>query len=158
MSQAQDTIAVSHQHSGTFQATGTGRSSFKGFQPFECTSYPSFRSHSSQYPTPRTKVLEGLPSGPSLRPIGVRHSNETSVTNFAQDVEKGSNRSSRDVLAEYIVPVLDKGAKSALTRPVSRWTKFRVWYNPYRQVSVSLKADRCASIAQMAAASSLRPS
>jgi hypothetical protein len=48
--------------------------------------------------------------------------------------EKGESDNDGQNIAAYVVPVLDKGVKSALTKPVSRWTKFRVWYNPYRQV------------------------
>ena len=40
------------------------------------------------------------------------------------------------VLARYIVPVLEKGVKTALAKPASRLTRFRVWYNPYRMVSL----------------------
>ena len=40
-------------------------------------------------------------------------------------------------LEHYLAPVLHKGVKTALRQPVGRWTKFRVWYNLYRQVSTS---------------------
>lgn len=39
---------------------------------------------------------------------------------------------------EYSVPVLGQGIKTALTQPVSRFTKYRVWYNPYRQVGAEM--------------------
>jgi hypothetical protein len=52
------------------------------------------------------------------------------------DAEKGDSFEDNS-LASYAVPVLEKGVKSALTKPVTRWTKFRVWYNPYRQVKSS---------------------
>lgn len=38
-------------------------------------------------------------------------------------------------LSTYVVPVLEKGVKTALQAPVSPWTRFRIWYNPYRMVS-----------------------
>jgi hypothetical protein len=53
-----------------------------------------------------------------------------------KDAEKGYTHSNPDISAHYVVPLLDKGVKSALTKPVSQWTKFRVWYNPYRQVRI----------------------
>lgn len=37
-------------------------------------------------------------------------------------------------LAHYVVPVLEKGVKTALAKPTSPWVRFRVWYNPYRMV------------------------
>lgn len=43
-----------------------------------------------------------------------------------------------DLLADYVVPVLPEGVKTALSRPVSKWTSLRVWYNPYRQVMITL--------------------
>jgi len=47
----------------------------------------------------------------------------------------GTIYSSGDLLpGEYAVPVLGQGVKSALTKPVARATKWRVWYNPYRQL------------------------
>lgn len=39
-------------------------------------------------------------------------------------------------LAQYLVPTLQKGVKTARTKPASNWIKFRVWYNPYRMVRV----------------------
>ena len=60
--------------------------------------------------------------------------NAFSTSSF--DVEKQTNNCSTNdsTLATYIVPVLDKGVKTALRRPSSRWVRFRVWYNPYRMV------------------------
>ena len=37
-------------------------------------------------------------------------------------------------LANYVVPVLQEGVKTALSTPPSKWTRFRIWYNHYRQV------------------------
>lgn len=37
-------------------------------------------------------------------------------------------------LANYVVPVLQEGVKTALSVPPSKWTRFRIWYNLYRQV------------------------
>ena len=39
-----------------------------------------------------------------------------------------------DSLADYVVPVLQEGVKTALSAPPSKWTRFRIWYNLYRQV------------------------
>ena len=39
-----------------------------------------------------------------------------------------------DPLANYIMPVLPKDTKTAFSAPPSPWTRFRIWYNPYRQV------------------------
>lgn len=68
-----------------------------------------------------------------------QHSRPESI-HGASDAEKGRGTSgtiySTAALrpGEYPVPVLEKGVKTALTKPISPWTKFRVWYNPYRQV------------------------
>ena len=55
------------------------------------------------------------------------------------DVEKADGRREVDeaemALAHYVVPVLEKGVKTALSKPTSPWVRFRVWYNPYRMVS-----------------------
>ena len=51
------------------------------------------------------------------------------------DVEKAEGFDDDKALASYVVPVLDKGVKTALAKPASRLTRFRVWYNPYRMVS-----------------------
>lgn len=40
-------------------------------------------------------------------------------------------------LARYLVPALEKGQKNARLKPASPWIKFRVWYNPYRMVSLA---------------------
>ena len=37
-------------------------------------------------------------------------------------------------LAKYVVPVLEKGVKTALSKPTSPWIRARIWYNPYRMV------------------------
>ena len=52
------------------------------------------------------------------------------------DVERADGNTVLDEksLATYIVPVLDKGVKTALSKPSSPWTLFRIWYNPYRMV------------------------
>ncbi|EKM53357.1 uncharacterized protein PHACADRAFT_259674 [Phanerochaete carnosa HHB-10118-sp] len=48
--------------------------------------------------------------------------------------EKGERTLADDdrTLARYLVPTLEKGRKNALLKKPSLWTKFRVWYNPYR--------------------------
>lgn len=60
-----------------------------------------------------------------------------SVSCHELDVEKGDSilESDEKALARYTVPVLEKGVKTALLQPVSPFTRFRVWYNPYRMVS-----------------------
>lgn len=54
------------------------------------------------------------------------------------DLEKDSSGYELDqaeaALAHYVVPVLEKGVKTALEKPTSPWVRFRVWYNPYRMV------------------------
>ena len=51
------------------------------------------------------------------------------------DIEKHSDCNAIDrPLTHYVVPVLDKGVKTALKQPTSSWVRFRVWYNPYRTV------------------------
>ena len=55
------------------------------------------------------------------------------------DAEKADGSIDDDkALARYIVPVLEKGVKTALARPSSRLTRFRIWYNPYRMVSATI--------------------
>ena len=57
------------------------------------------------------------------------------------DVEKADGTIEVDeaelALAHYVVPVLEKGVKTALSKPTSPWVRFRVWYNPYRMVSLT---------------------
>lgn len=51
------------------------------------------------------------------------------------DQEKQSlDNSTTEDLQRYVVPTLPKGVKTALTQPAGRWTKFRIWYNTYRQL------------------------
>lgn len=51
------------------------------------------------------------------------------------DQEKQSlDNSTTEDLQRYVVPTLPKGVKNALTQPAGRWTKFRIWYNTYRQL------------------------
>lgn len=54
------------------------------------------------------------------------------------DIENVTQRLDSDekALARYVVPVLDKGVKTALAKPTSPWIRFRIWYNPYRMVSL----------------------
>ena len=58
------------------------------------------------------------------------------------DVEKADGPFDDDSLARYVVPVLEKGVKTALAAPPSYFTRFRVWYNPYRQVSCAQDVSR----------------
>ena len=37
-------------------------------------------------------------------------------------------------LSNYIVPVLQEGVKTVLSAPPSKWTRFQIWFNLYRQV------------------------
>jgi len=41
-----------------------------------------------------------------------------------------------NTLSNYVVPVLQEGVKTALSAPPSTWTRFRIWYNLYRQVRI----------------------
>ncbi|KAJ3536261.1 hypothetical protein NM688_g6862 [Phlebia brevispora] len=50
------------------------------------------------------------------------------------DVEKAESFDDNKSLASYIVPTLPKGVKTALSKPPSYFTRFRVWYNPYRMM------------------------
>ncbi|KAJ3524798.1 hypothetical protein NM688_g8500 [Phlebia brevispora] len=54
------------------------------------------------------------------------------------DLEKANGKLALDeaeaALARYVVPVLEKGVKTALKEPTSPWVRFRVWYNPYRML------------------------
>lgn len=54
------------------------------------------------------------------------------------DSEKaeGTLEDDEKALSAYLVPALAKGQKNARLKPPSPWIKFRVWYNPYRMVSV----------------------
>ena len=74
-------------------------------------------------------------------------SNSSSLTDVHSmapdaDTEKGevSCKTNGASLTSYVVPVLDKGVKTALKKPTSPWVRFRVWYNPYRMVNAYLKA------------------
>jgi hypothetical protein len=83
-------------------------------------------------------VIESEPATAVVSPTDSKvGSARVSVYEKSFDSEKGDEFSDEHSLAAYVVPVLDKGVKSALTAPISRWTKFRIWYNPYRQVSLS---------------------
>ena len=77
------------------------------------------------------------------------HSDPSAITptpprrdSFTRDLEKSfkwswsndKHNEQTNSLADYVVPVLQKGVKSALLAPPSKWTRFRIWYNIYRQV------------------------
>ncbi|PSR84041.1 hypothetical protein PHLCEN_2v5543, partial [Hermanssonia centrifuga] len=52
------------------------------------------------------------------------------------DTEKAERSLADDdkALAQYLVPTLPKGVKTARKKPASLWIRFRVWYNPYRML------------------------
>ena len=52
------------------------------------------------------------------------------------DVEKAVLATAYDesILANYLVPALEKGQKNTRQKPASLWIRLRVWYNPYRIV------------------------
>jgi hypothetical protein len=82
-----------------------------------------------------------IPKAQNMQPPGDIITESTTQTAIgSQTTLQGTGKeykySNADILAHYVVPVLEKGVKSALTEPVSQWTKFRVWYNPYRQVRI----------------------
>ena len=53
-----------------------------------------------------------------------------------EDKEKAYDSNNIDApLAAYVVPVLEKGVKTALRHRVAPWVQFRVWYTPYRMAS-----------------------
>ena len=76
------------------------------------------------YPDDSTSTIAATPSR--------RASSEGNIGKSKRlDIEQGNP------LANYVVPVLPKDVKTALTTPPSKWTQFRVWYNPYRQVRLA---------------------
>ena len=70
----------------------------------------------------------------------VSDSTKSSPTPSINDPEKAESTFEDDekALARYLVPALEKGQKNARLKPPSLWIKFRVWYNPYRMVSLSM--------------------
>ncbi len=60
----------------------------------------------------------------------------SSVRNM--DIEKTEDYLENDAqgLTHYVVPVLEKGVKTVRKEPPSAFIRFRIWYNPYRMVSV----------------------
>jgi hypothetical protein len=91
----------------------------------------------SQYHKPHTNAQKAR-NMQALGDILTESATQTVVGSHTtlQDTREGYTYSKADLLAHYVVPVLEKGVKSALTEPVSQWTKFRVWYNPYRKVCI----------------------
>jgi hypothetical protein len=73
----------------------------------------------------------------------------SSRTASIHDAEKAEGTLEQDekALANYLVPALAKGQKNARLKPPTYWTRFRVWYNPYRMVSVFLRKE-CAAAEQ----------
>ena len=81
-------------------------------------------------------------------PIEPQSEPETAVNSKAPSLKDATTASIKEVAAEntgvldeqslgtYVVPVLEKGVKTALSKPSSPWTIFRIWYNPYRLVSL----------------------
>lgn len=60
---------------------------------------------------------------------------------FNPDVEKAQEKCDDErLLINYVVPVLEKGVKTALQKPTSPWVRFRIWFNPYRMVSHTVLA------------------
>ncbi|THH01227.1 hypothetical protein EW026_g1464 [Hermanssonia centrifuga] len=80
---------------------------------------------------PLDRVCEYQPKGAHIPSLSI--SSGTAVSSI-RDLEKAEYAFDDDekALAQYIVPVLEKGVKTALANPPSYFTRFRVWYNPYR--------------------------
>ena len=85
-------------------------------------------------------LKEKLSVQASIYPV----SSSSSLTDVARDAEKCESSIALDEssLATYVVPVLEKGVKTALKKPTSGWVRFRVWYNPYRMVRPFLFTSR----------------
>lgn len=66
-------------------------------------------------------------------------SSKSSPAPSIHDAEKAESTLEEEekALAKYLVPALEKGQKNARLKPPSLWIRFRVWYNPYRMVSVA---------------------
>ena len=80
---------------------------------------------------------------PAATVRSVSDSTKSSPAPSIRDPEKAESTLDDDekALARYLVPALEKGQKNARLQPPSLWIKFRVWYNPYRMVSI-LKPPR----------------
>jgi hypothetical protein len=74
----------------------------------------------------------------TVEAINGEDSNKSSPAPSIKDPEKaeGTLEDDEKALANYVVPALAKGQKNARLKPPTYWTRFRVWYNPYRMVGV----------------------
>ena len=71
----------------------------------------------------------------SPSPVDTKASPTPTVSCHEFDVEKAESfEDDSQSLARYVVPTLAKGVKTALSKPPNVFTRFRVWYNPYRMV------------------------
>ncbi len=90
---------------------------------------------------PLDRVCEYQPKGAHIPSLSI--SSGTAVSSI-RDLEKAEYAFDDDekALAQYIVPVLEQGVKTALANPPSYFTRFRVWYNPYRLVSMRTPSEQ----------------
>ncbi|KIM29823.1 hypothetical protein M408DRAFT_67200 [Serendipita vermifera MAFF 305830] len=76
--------------------------------------------------------------GPAEHPsLSTESNTPTAISSLVSLAETPTNAEKghpTDSFAHYEIPILPVGVKSALSSPVGQITKFRVWYNPYRQL------------------------
>ena len=99
-------------------------------------------SDSYAYPNSATGIVfsgaASIPTKPLKEDEKQFESATSSKTPSILDSERGDIFEDEKHLAKYLVPALEKGVKNARLKPPTYWIKFRVWYNPYRMVSISL--------------------